>query len=120
MHWEADADARGKKLVEHLTAELHDEAERIARRQKAGGVSAEYVDQASDRIGMRRPSGAVGDILLSVGLSLGFAALGVWVIVLTEPVGVHLQLGVVKPATIAVGVAGAVLFGMGITLKVKS
>jgi hypothetical protein len=120
MHWEEDANDQGKKLAEHFSAELRDEAERIARRQKAGGVSPEYVGQAADRIGMRRPSGAVGDILLSVGLALGFAAVGVWAIVLTEPVGVHLQLGVVKPATIAVGVAGAVLFGIGITLKVKS
>ena len=119
MYWEEDAKTKSQKLAEHFSAELADEAERIARRQNAGGVSAAYVEDAANRIGMRRP-GVLGDIFLTLGVALGFAALGVWAIVLTEPVGTHLQLGVVKPATIAVGVAGALLTGIGITLKIKA
>ncbi|MGD0605098.1 MAG: hypothetical protein ABSA53_16055 [Streptosporangiaceae bacterium] len=120
MHWEENANDKSKKLTEKFTKELAEEAERIAGRLNAGGVSAEYVGQAADRIGLRRASGAIGDILLSVGLALGFAALGVVAIVATEPPGVHLQLGLVKPVSIAVGATGAVLASIGITLKVRS
>jgi|SRR5271154_416345 len=119
MDWESSAQDRRKKLLENFSAELTEEAGRIAQRARAGAVSAAYVDDAANRIGMRRP-GVMGDIFLSVGLALAAAAAGVWVVVLTETAGSHLQLGWVKPAAIGVAVAGSLLAGIGITLKVKA
>jgi hypothetical protein len=120
MHWESAADARARKIVGDHAQELSEEAERIAQRLKAGAVSAEYVDTAAFRIGIRRPSGAWADILLAFGVGLLGVAGGVLAVVATEPTGTHLKLGWVAPASIVVACVGSLLAGIGTTLKVKA
>ena len=119
MKWEPEADERSRAIFQDYAQELSDEAERLARRLKAGAVSAEYVTEAAFTIRMRRPSGW-GDLLLAVGIALVGIASGVWVVDLTASHSTHFQLGWVKPAAVAVGCLGCLMSGLGGALKVKS
>jgi hypothetical protein len=120
MHWESEADDRANKILANHGTELREEAGRIARRLRAGAVSADYVEQAALTILIRRPSGAVPDLLVAVGIAMLGIAGGILAVILTEPSDTHLKLGWVGPASIAVACAGFFLTGIGGTLKLKS
>lgn len=120
MQWEPQADICARKILADHAAELSEEAERVARRLKAGAVSADYVEEAAFTIRIRRPSGPWPDLLIAIGIAMIGIAGGVLAVILTEPSGIHVRLGWVGPASIAVACAGFFLTGMGGTLKVKS
>jgi hypothetical protein len=119
MQWESDADARARKILEDHAKELSDEAERVARRLKAGAVSSDYVDEAAFTIRIRRPSGGWADVLLAFGIGMLGIAGGVLAVALTASASTHLKLGWVEPASIGVACAGFFLAGIGGTLKVR-
>jgi len=118
MQWEPEADARARKVVEDCAWELSEEAERVARRLRAGAVSANYVDEAAFTIRIRRPSGA-GDMLLALAFALLGIAGGVFAIVITATNPLHLK-SWVEPTFTAVACAGFLLAGIGGTLKIKA
>jgi hypothetical protein len=120
MQWEAEADERVQKILTDHAMELSEEAERIARRLKAGAVSAAYVEEAALTIRIRRPSGAWPDLLLAVGIGMLGIAGGVLAVILTAPPGAHLKLDWVGPASIAVACAGCLIAGIAGTLKVRA
>lgn len=118
MQWENEADTRARKVLEECAIELSDEAERIARRLRAGAVSADYVDEAAFIIRIRRPSG-LGDVLLAIGIGLVGIAAGVWVVHITATTTLHLA-SWVNPTFVAIACAGFLVAGIGGTLKIKS
>jgi hypothetical protein len=120
MHWEAEADTCARKILTDHATELSEEAERVARRLRAGAVSADYVEEAAFTIRIRRPSGPWPDLLIAVGIAMIGIAGGVLAVLLTEPSGAHVKLGWVGPASIAVACIGFFLSGIGGTLKVKA
>ena len=119
MDWEPEADAWALAILRAHAKELAEEAERIARRLKAGSVSEPYVEEAAFTIRIRRPSGAWADLLLAVGICMLGIAGGVLAVVLTESSSTPLKLGWVKPAAIGIACTGFLLGGIGGTLKVK-
>lgn len=120
MRWEPDADHRARELLANYAQELSEEAERLAFRLKAGGVSPDYVNDAAFTIRIRRPTRGWGDLLLAVGIGMLGISGGVLGIVLTTPASAHLKLGWVEPAAIAIACVGFLLAGIGGALKVKS
>jgi hypothetical protein len=120
MHWEPEADEYARKILQEHAIELSEEAERVAKRMKAGSVSADYVDEAAFALRIRRSSGAWPDLLLAIGIGLAGIAGGVLGVILTVPAGTHVKLGWVGPASIAVACAGFLLAGIGGTLKIRS
>lgn len=120
MNWEPGADTRAREILAAHATELSAEAERVAQRLRAGTVSADYVAQAAFTILIRRPSGAMADLTLAIGIAMLGVAGGVLAVVLTEPTGTHLKLGWVAPASIGVACAGFLLSGIGGALKVRS
>jgi hypothetical protein len=120
VDWESEADERARKILADYAVQLSEEAERVARRLKAGTVSVNYVEEAAFTILIRRPPGAWADLLIALGIGLVGLAGGVLAVILTEPAGTHLHLGWVNPAAIAVACIGFFLTGIGGTLKVRS
>jgi hypothetical protein len=120
MHWESEADERARKILADHAVDLSEEAERVARRLRAGSVSADYVEEAAFNVLIRRPAGAWADLLLAVGIGMLGVAGGVLAVVLTTPSDAHPKLGWVGPASIAVACIGFLMAGIGGTLKVKS
>lgn len=118
MRWEAQADKRAREILEDLATELFEEAERVARRLRAGAVSEVYVDEAAFTVRLRRPSG-LGDILLGIGLAMLGVAGGVLAIIATATTPLHLKAWV-DPTFIAVACIGFLLAGIGGTLKIKA
>jgi hypothetical protein len=120
MQWEPKADDCARKILTDHATELSEEAERVARRLKAGAVSADYVEEAAFTLRIRRPSGPWPDLVIAVGIAMLGIAGGVLTVILTEPSGTQVKLGWVGPASIAVACVGFFLAGIGGTLKVKS
>ena len=120
MQWEPKADERARAILKDYATELSEEAERVARRLKAGAVSVDYVDEAAFTIRIRRPSGAWADLLLAIGIGMLGIAGGVLAVVLTATASAPVKLGWVEPTAIAVACAGFLLSGIGGTLKVKT
>ena len=116
MDWDAKAEEQAREILEKNTQELFGEAERIARRLKAGAVSAEYVSEAAFSIGIRRPS-ALGDLLLTIAFALLGLAGGVLVVVVTATTTLPLK-GWVDPTSIAIACLGFLMAGVGGTLKI--
>jgi hypothetical protein len=96
---------------------LYEEAERVARRSDAPGVSVEYVKAAATTIRLRRSSG-IADIMLAIGPALTTLAGGVGVADVTATSGIKLSHWVVGVAYGAAG-AGLLLTGAGVALKFK-
>lgn len=120
MNWEPGAEARAGEVLSDYAAELYAEAERVAARVRAGTVSAAYVDDAAFTIGIRRPSNALGDLLLAVGICMIGLAGGVLAVILTTPKASHLDLHWVGPTAVGISCAGFLLSGVGGALKIRN
>ena len=118
MQWEPEADGRARKIIRDHSVELSEESERVAKRLRAGAVSADYVDEAAFTIRVRRPPSAWGDLLLAVGVLLLGAAGGVLTVIASSTASTHLKLGWVGPGSVVVACFGFLLGGIGGTIKV--
>jgi hypothetical protein len=113
--WHGEARDEGEAILRRQTAELRDEAERIAKRAGAATVSEAFVRRAGENLGYATASGG-SDVLLGVGgLLLGIAG-GFGAALLITPVEVSAALAVIA---ILVVVLGTAAFTVGATLKLK-
>lgn len=120
MRWDTEADERATQVLAGYATQLFEEAERVAQRARAGSVSGSYVDDAAFTIAIRRPSSAIPDLLLALGIGLLGLAGGVLAVVLTTPSDVHLKLSWVGPTAVSVALVGSALTGIGGALKVRA
>jgi hypothetical protein len=117
MDWADDADETAREILRAHAQQLNDEAERIAQRAEAPGVSPEYVRQAAALLHLRRTSGAA-DAMLAVGPALATLGGGVGLAQLTSSVSLRLDTWVIGGAYGSAAI-GLLVTGAGIALKVR-
>lgn len=115
MNWADDARAEARGLLRAHAKDLYDEAERVADRADAPGVSVEYVRQAAATVRLRRTSG-LADALLAIGPALTTLPGGIGVAQVTSQTALKLESWVVV-AAITCAALGLLLTGAGIALK---
>lgn len=111
--WLPAADAKARQILREHARDLYAEAEREAHRSQSDSVSAAYVERAAHTVRIRRTTGGVGDVLLSVGTALaGLAGGG-----LITAAGAEGVAEWVPPASVAMLAVGVGMTAFGAAIK---